>query len=175
MALSLALAFTSFAQVLVSHDESDNLDLSKYKTFKIVKLDIKTVPEFEPRQEGISQLMQEISNKMVERGFESTDSDEADLLINLGVTVTEEAQTRETNIRDAPRYIGQRNYHWESEEIVISYYKEGTVVMDLVDREKAEMIWQAVVRGVVAEKKREKNKKRISKGVEKLFKKFPSS
>ena len=173
MALSLALAFTSFAQVLVSHDESDNLDLSKYKTFKIVKLDIKTVPEFEPRQEGISQLMQEISNKMVERGFESTDSDEADLLINLGVTVTEEAQTRETNIRDAPRYIGQRNYHWESEEIVIGYYKEGTVVMDLVDRAKAEMIWQAVVRGVVAEKKREKNKKRISKGVEKLFKKFP--
>ena len=169
-----AFCFSASAQVLVSHDKADNLDLSKYKTFKIVKLDIKTLPELEPRQEAIRLLMQEISNNMVTRGFQSTDGEDADLLINLGVTVTEEVTTRETDLRDAPRYVGQRNYSWQSEEIVVGVYKQGTVVMDLVDSEKGEMIWQAVVSSVINEKKREKNNKRITKGVQKLFKKFPA-
>ncbi len=68
--------------------------------------------------------------------------------------------------------MGQRNYHWESEEIVIGHYKEGTVTLDLVDANKNKMIWQAISGGVVSEK-REKNKKKIVRGVQKLFKKYP--
>ena len=98
--------------------------MSQYKTFKIVKLDIKTMPDFEPKKEGISQFMQEVTNKMQERGFRPTD-DNPDLLINFGITIQEQAQTRETTIRDAPRYIGQRNYHWEAEEIVLVIITRG--------------------------------------------------
>ncbi|MDH3708912.1 MAG: DUF4136 domain-containing protein [Cyclobacteriaceae bacterium] len=169
--LLVAFKLSCWSQVLVSYDKSKDLDMSQYKTFKIVKLDIKTMPDFEPKQEGISQFMQQVTNKMRELGYEPVE-DNADLLINFGVTIQEQAQTRETSIRDAPRYIGQRNYHWESEEIVIGYYKEGTVTMDLVDSQKDEMIWQAVVRGVVQDKEKGRAK-RIARSVEKLFKKFP--
>ena len=95
-----------------------------------------------------------------------------DLLINLGVTLSREKQTRETSIQEAPRYMGSRNYHWESEEIVVRNYVSGTVTLDIVDNHKNEMIWQAVAKGVV-EKKQEKNKKKIVKVTEKLFKKYP--
>jgi hypothetical protein len=46
------------------------------------------------------------------------------------------------------------------------------VTLDIVSAEQNEMIWQAVSSGIL-EKKREKNKKRIVKGVKKLFKRFP--
>jgi hypothetical protein len=44
--------------------------------------------------------------------------------------------------------------------------------MDMVSSKDNEMIWQAVSSGIL-EKKREKNTKKIVKGVKKLFKKFP--
>ena len=108
---------------------------------------------------------------MVARGYEKV-SENPDLIINLGINITKEEQTMETDIRDAPRYIGQRNYHWESEEIVIRRYTEGTVTLDLVDATENEMIWQAVSTGTL-EKKREKNKKKIVRAAQKLFKKYP--
>jgi len=115
--------------------------------------------------------LDEIHEQMAARGYEKV-SENPDLIINLGVSITEKEQTRETDIREAPRYIGQRNYHWEVEEIVIGHYKEGTVTFDLVDANKNEMIWQAVAAGAL-EKKREKNQKKITKVVKKLFKKYP--
>ena len=158
------------SQNLISYDRSEGVDFSKYKTYQIYSLDVKNIPEFEPKKTGLNMLLEEIHKQMVARGYEKV-NENPELLINLGVTITAEVQTRETDIRDA-RYMGQRNYHWESEEIVIGHYKEGTVTLDLVDANKNKMIWQAISGGVVSEK-REKNKKKIVRGVQKLFKKYP--
>ena len=68
--------------------------------------------------------------------------------------------------------MGQRNYKWESKEVVIGTYTEGTVTLDLVDTENEKMIWQVVGASVLSEK-RDKNRKRIIKAVKKMYKKFP--
>jgi hypothetical protein len=159
------------SQNLISYNKSDNVDFSKYKTFKVYSLDIENIPEFEPKKTGLNLLVEEINNQMISRGYDKV-QENPDLIINLGVTITEEAQTRQTDIREAPVYVGQRNYHWESEEVVIGHYTEGTVTLDLVDAIKNEMIWQSVAGGVLM-KKREKNRKKIVRAAQKLFKKYP--
>lgn len=159
------------SQTLVSYNKSEDVDFSEFKTYQIYSLDVKNIPEFEPKKEGLNMLLEEIHKQMVARSYEKV-SENPDLVINVGVTITEEVQTRQTDIRDAPRYFGQRNYHWESEEIAIGKYTAGTVTLDIVDTAKNEMIWQAVSTGVL-DKKREKNKKKIVRGVQKLFKKYP--
>jgi hypothetical protein len=155
----------------VSYSKADNIDFSKFKTFKVNSFDVKNIPEFEPKKEGLSLLIEEINNQMISRGYEKV-KENPDLIINIGLVITKETQTRQTDVRDAPMYIGQRNYHWESEEIVVRTYMEGTVTMDIVSSKDNEMIWQALSSGIL-EKKREKNTKKIVKGVQKLFKKFP--
>ena len=167
----LLIVTFGFSQTLVSYNKTEGVDFSKYKTYKIDSLEIKKIPEFEPQKAGLNLLMLEIIKQMNARGYEKV-SENPDLLINIGLVLEEGVQTRETSIRDAPYYIGQRNYHWESEEVVVGKYTEGTVTLDLIDSDKNAMIWQAVSSGVLS-KKREKNKKRIVKGVNKLFKKFP--
>lgn len=159
------------SQILISYDKSEDVDFSKYKTFQIYSLDVQSIPEFEPKETGLNLLVVEINKQMVNRGYEKV-KENPDLIINLGVSIDKKEQTRETDIRDAPMYIGQRNYHWESEEIVIRRYNEGTVTLDLVDASSDEMIWQAVAAGAL-EKKREKNQKKIVKAAQKLFKKYP--
>jgi hypothetical protein len=169
--VSLFIHQVVISQVQVSYSKADNMDFSKFKTFQVNSLDVKNTPEFEPKKEGLNLLIKEINNQMISRGYEKV-KENPDLIINIGLVITNETQTRQTDVRDAPMYIGQRNYHWESEEIVIRRYVEGTVTMDMVSSKDNEMIWQAVSSGIL-EKKREKNTKKIVKGVKKLFKKFP--
>lgn len=169
--LFLLIPILGHSQYLVSYDKSQGVDFSKYKTYQIYSLDVKSIPEFEPKKTGLNMLIGEIHKQMVARGYEKV-SENPDLLINLGLEITSEVQTRETTYRDAPMYLGQRNYHWESEEIVVREYTAGTVTLDLVDTAADAMIWQAIATGIL-EKKREKNQKKIVKGVKKLFKKYP--
>jgi len=171
-ALSILWISAGYSQILVSYDKADDTDFTAFKTFQVYSLDVKSYPEFKPNEEGLNLLISEINKQMELRGYQKV-KESPDLLINVGVVITKEQQTRETDLRDAPAYIGQRNYHWESEEIVVGTYIEGSVILDIVDTSTDEMIWQAVSKGVLAEKKREKNKKKIAKGVEKLFKKYP--
>ena len=51
-------------------------------------------------------------------------------------------------------------------------YTEGTLVVDLYDAEKKELVWRGVVTATVNEDPR-KLEKQINKGVAKLFKKYP--
>lgn len=169
--LLFALPVTLQAQVLMSYDKTDGVDFSTFKTFKVDSLDVKSDPDLEPKQEGLNYLIEEVNRQMAARGYQKV-ADNPDLRINLGVTVAREQQTRTTDISDAPMYVGQRSYHWESEDVVVRNYTSGTVVMDLVDAGNNEMVWQAVSKGILSSKQ-DKNRKVIEKGVRKLFKKFP--
>ncbi len=165
------VTFTLSGQYLVSYDQMEDVDVTQYKTFQIEKVDVESFPEFKPREEGLSELLAAISGQMESRGYQQVESG-GDLYLNLGVNITEEVQTRETDIRDAPRYMGQRNYHWESEEVVVREYTAGTVTLDLVDTKKNEMIWQSVAIGTLTPNPK-KAKKRIQKAAKKLFQKYP--
>jgi hypothetical protein len=103
---------------------------------------------------------------MQDRGFTKTQN--PDLWLNIGIVIENKVQTRQTNIRDAPLYIGQRNYSWRSKEVEVNRYKLGTVTLDLVDQQKNEQIWEGVVQGTISNKS-EKMKKRVNKGIDKLF------
>ncbi len=169
--LLVAIPNLGNSQTLISYSKTDNVDFTEFKTYQVYELDVKSIPEFEPKKEGLNLLIEEIYKQMNIRGYQKV-KENADLLINLGVTLSQEQQTRETDIRDAPRYMGSRNYHWESGEIVVRNYVSGTVTLDIVDNKENKMIWQAVAKGAV-EKKQEKNKKKIVKATQKLFKKYP--
>ena len=110
----------------------------------------------------------EIAKEMEERGVQESKIPE--LLLNLGITVEEKVQTRETNIHDM-HYMGQRNYHWEVEEVPMGTYEEGTLSIDFVDVSEDEMVNQVVVTEVLT-KNDKKMEKRIKKMISKTFKKL---
>jgi hypothetical protein len=120
----------------------------------------------ELNSEGIQILKTAIDQQMQERGFTKTQN--PDLWLNIGIVIEDKVQTRQTNIRDAPLYIGQRNYSWRSKEVEVNRYKLGTVTLDLVDQQKNEQIWEGVMQGTISIKS-EKMRKRVNKGIDKLF------
>jgi hypothetical protein len=95
------------------------------------------------------------------------------MLVNIGIKVKEQIQTRETDWRtDAPKYMGQRNYSWKSEEIETGRYREGTATLHLVDATQKKMIWKGAVQSIVPEKQANVQEA-VQKGMKALFEKFP--
>jgi hypothetical protein len=146
----------------------NTLAQSKYQTFDFLDLDVELLTEHQINQENVDYLKTAIARELTAKGLEQ--SSNPDLAINIGVVVKEEVQTRETDIRDM-RYMGQRNYHWEVEEVVVGVYKVGTVSVELVDTKANRAVWEES-EGNVIDKKQKNVQKKIDKGVSKIFKKF---
>lgn len=156
---------------VVTTEAKEDVDFASYSTFNFMDIslkndsvDLETVPELDHLKEAISFQMEAL-------GY--TQSQNPDLWINIGLMVEEKIQTRETNIRDAPIYIGQRRYHWESEEIVVDEYEQGTVTLDIIDAKANERIWEGVAAGTITDDE-SKMKKRIDDAMELLFNRYPN-
>lgn len=155
---------------IVQVDQDPNTNFKDYKTYNFYKMNIDNGTTLEPEKANLELLLNEINSKMKARNYKRTEN--PDLMINIGIVVTEEVQTRETSLSDAPRYMGQRNYHWQSEEVVVGYYNNGSVAIDLVDTKKNTLVYHAVAKSVLS-KKKEKNQKKIKEAVQKIFNQLP--
>lgn len=133
-------------------------------SFKNDSLDIESRPEIDMLKEAIVLQMEELGYKQ---------SQNPDLWINIGVMVEEKTQTRQTNIRDAPIYIGQRRYHWESEEIIVDEYEQGTVTIDIIDAKANERIWEGIAAGTITDNEA-RMENRINDAMELLFNRYPN-
>jgi len=158
---------------VVDYQKEIDADIKAFKTFSYYQTEKSGLigPNFES---NLALLKTAITKEMNSLGFEEVESG-GDLFLNIGIVVKEEVQTRETDFRtDGMRYTGQRNYHWESQEIVVDRYKEGTVKIDLVDAATNKGVWTVTAAGTHTDKK-DKAAERINKAVEMLFKKLPAT
>ncbi|UNY99616.1 DUF4136 domain-containing protein [Zhouia spongiae] len=151
--------------------ESTRLDrfrfTQKYRSFNFYDIKVQNADSgFVKNHSKLNMLKSAIEHEMNTLGF--LKSENPDLLVNLAINIEEKIQTRETGIRDAPPYMGQRSYHWEVEEVPVGKYKEGTMVIDLIDRKTNTMIGQAVASGVIV-KNDDHLKKRVDECIHVIF------
>lgn len=149
-------------------DKSANFQA--YRTFNFMEFDLAPLASRAVSTEFIDQIKTAVASELTRRGYQQT-SGNADLMVNLGLVVQEKTQTRETDIREAPIYIGQRRYAWRSEEVPVGKYQEGTLNVDVVDGKSNQLLWDAAVRSVLT--KTSGAPEKINQAVAKLFEKFP--
>ena len=172
--ISLTFLIVACGGAKLLHTElSPGTNLSNYKSFDFYEVDAEGDTMSVKFKERISMIQDAITQQLESKGFKrESDIDQPDLLVNIGIVVDEKVQTRMTNYQqDAPKYIGQRNYHWKSEEVVVGRYRMGTVTVDLVDPKKNERVWEGVVEDVIPTKE-ERIQEAIRDGIGKLFEKF---
>ncbi len=165
--IGLLLTIVGCAPVnIISTEVDPGVESMGYQTYNFADLKIKAEHPEEVTKTKFNMLKDAVANELEAVGLSK--ADDPDLWVNIGVVVKTEVQTRETDIRDAPMYMGTRSYHWESQEIPVGTYQEGTVTIDLVDAKEDKMVGQAVASSVIV-KKDEKMKKRIDQAMAKVF------
>jgi hypothetical protein len=157
---------------VLNTEQGKDVDLTKYKTFGFYQLKATGDTVSKGFEQRIAILKNAISAELNKRGYALSNAG-PDMLVNIGIVVKEEVQTRQTDFRtDAPRYIGQRNYSWKSETVEVGRYREGTVTVHLVDATQNKMIWKGAIEGIIPDKNAALEK--VSEdGMKKLFEKFP--
>lgn len=168
--------FTGCSSSTSIHSEpAPGFGLSTYRQFAFMDVDTDLEKTGRDYQGHVHFLKQELARQLELRGLkQAPTTEEADLLINLGIVVDRQVQTRETDIiSDPPRYIGQRRYTWQSREVEVGRYSVGTVSVHLVDPVQNELVWQGTAERVISDKP-EKLREQIEKGIERLLSEIPS-
>ncbi len=148
-------------------DKQPGFSISNYKTFGFHEIEAGGLANIE----NLPVLKDAIKKQMALKGVTHTQSN-PDLIVNIGVLVEEKVQTRTTSMGNPGdrrmTYMGARNYTWQSQEVPVGTYKEGTVKVDLVDKNTLKLVWTGAAESVLP--KKSKNVPAvIDEGMEKLF------
>ena len=122
-------------------------------------------------------LKSSISKQMESRGF--TRSNDPELLVNINVATKDKVSVSQTPVSPS-MYYGYRGgmYGWGmgvgyGTETNVQNYTEGTLNVDVVDREQKKLLWEGVAIGRINEKARDNPQAAIEAVVAQVFEKFP--
>jgi hypothetical protein len=154
-------------------NSAPDFSITKYKTFNFFDVDVKGDALGPNYQSNLELLKAAIVKQMELKGLKQ-DTGNPNLMVNIGVVVSEEIQTRETsftNPTDRVGYMGQRNYSWQAGEVEVGKYRDGTITLDFVDQASNKLVWQGSAESVIPNK--ETNvPPLIDSGMEQLFAKI---
>jgi len=175
IALLIGISVTACSPYRILQNETDPAaNWSAYRTYSFVD-----TARIEPLpgttyQAAMDELKRAVTAELTSRGYQQTPSygttDQPDLLVNIGAVMKEKTQTRTTNIREAPLYIEQQRYHWQSQEVPVGTYDEGTINLHIIDAKRNDLIWDVAVSSVL---KNGFSQQTVNDAVAKAFGKFP--
>ena len=154
--------------VIVDNDQYKSFNLLDYKTFDFFEIEAPDTvrPSF---KESVSYLEETINRELMERGLTQSSSN-PDLKINLGIKIEDKIQTRTTSLATDPfMYTGQRSYTWESKEVPVGTYREGSLTVHFVDLSSNNAVWVGTIDQVLPNKSKN-NPAAIETAVTKIFK-----
>jgi len=174
VAASLALSgCASGPDVRADYDKS--VDFGKYRTYGFVAKSGTDSTDF--KSLATQMLQNAASREMESRGY--TRSDTPDLVINFKGKLEDKTDVESV---PAPYYgpgwgyggwYGAPYGGWGGSEVTTRHYKVGTLVMDVVDREKRQVVFQGGVEGVVTKEMQQNREAAINGAVAHIFAKYP--
>lgn len=118
-------------------------------------------------------LMTAVSREMEARGYAR--SDNPDLEVNFYLHTEEKIKTTQTPTSTGyygyrgGRYSGWGGYGGVAYETRVTQYTEGTLNVDLVDNQRNQLVWEAVMVGKVSKDARENLEQAVNEAIAELF------
>ncbi|WP_338869600.1 DUF4136 domain-containing protein [Spirosoma sp. SC4-14] len=170
MVACILLAGCSSSYRIIRNETDKSATWADYRTFAFID-----TARIDPMPGGtyrvvVEQVRQAVATELKNRGYQQT-NDNPDLLVNIGAVVKEKTQTRQTTIYEAPIYTGQRRYHWQSQDVPVGTYQEGTVSLHFVDAQRNELVWDVAILSVLG--RGEVVPTQVHDAIKKVFDKFP--
>jgi hypothetical protein len=179
--LTAALAATAIAltgcasgpDIQADYDKS--ADFGKYRTYGFVAQAGTDSGDF--RSLSTQMLQNAASRQMEQRGY--TRAENPDLVINFKGKLEEKVDVEST---PAPYYgpgwgyggwYGAPYGGWGGTEVTTRRYNVGTLVIDVVDREKRQVVFQGAISGVVTKEMQQNREASINRAVEGIFMQYP--
>lgn len=169
----LAAGCASGPDIRADYDRA--ADFSQYRTYGFVAQAGTDTAEF--RSLATQTLQAAAAREMESRGYARADS--PDLVINFKGKLEEKTDIEST---PAPYYGPSWGYGgwygapwggYGGTEVTTRRYKVGTLVMDMIDREKRQAVFQGGIEGVVTKEMMENKQAAMNQAVAHIFSRYP--
>jgi hypothetical protein len=148
-------------------------DFSRYRTYNFDE-------NFGTDKDGYESLMSQHFKTSIGREMETLGyrkSENPDLLVNVYVHTKEKIRSTQTPTTGGYYgYRGSRYGTWGGyggSQTTVTQHTEGTINIDLIDKERGQLVWEAEVSGRVTDKVRENLQATIDLAVTEIFIKYP--
>jgi hypothetical protein len=165
----ISLVFFGCSSISVSSDYDVYADFTKYKTFYIYKGELRG-SELEDAPLVKKRVLEAIESELQKKGFTDTDSVKADLTVYALANTADKV--------NVSSYSYGYGYGWGpypyGRNIDVTYYTQGSLIIDFVDNKKDELIWRGI--GTAALKNTgtpDERKKFINEAVAKILDQYP--
>ena len=145
----ICLSGCSTSYKLLKTKQEEGFRLSDYPTFGFYEIEASGDTISKNFEANVGIIKEAVARNLQAKGLD--EARDANLKVNIALSVEEKEQTRQTDFRTdgLPRYMGQRRYSWKSEEVVVGKYRQGTLMIDLVDAANNKMVWQGGASGII--------------------------
>lgn len=165
------LACTSGVKISSNYEE--DVDFSKYSTFKVLPVEYETTERLQYSEDNKKIIKDAIINELKTMNYTQDDSN-PDVLMYATVTIKKEAQMRERTFQDGPAYSGQRRYSWSaSDSILVGYYDEGSLVINMIDASKNKLVWHATARKALKNQPEDDREEKLRQVVSDMYAEYP--
>jgi len=157
VALTAALLAVSCSSTRVQTDYDHGADFAGYSTFAWYNsTDKDPRPTTGPNQIVDGRIRQAIAQNILAKGLSQTASDKADLLVTYYTSLSSQLRMYHTGWGygwgGGPYWrFGYGYWPGWSHSGVYSYH-EGTIIVDIVDRKKQQLVWRGVITSVLNRK-----------------------
>lgn len=169
----LATGCASGPDIRADYDKA--ADFGKYRTFGFMETSAGDATQF--KSLATQNMQSAAAREMEARGY--TRSDSPDLVINFKGKLEEKTDIQST---PAPMYGPGWGYGgwygapwggYGGTEVTTRRYNVGTLVMDVVDREKRQVVFQGGIEGVVTKEMLQNREEALNRAVGHIFSKYP--
>ncbi|WP_394128953.1 DUF4136 domain-containing protein [Shewanella maritima] len=171
-----ALALTACSSMKTNSDFDPSVSFDNYKTYAWVKQ--KNTGE-KYHLDGLmdQRVRSAIDAEMAAKGMKKVDADSADLLVNYLTKVDKKinVDTFNNNFGYYPYHRGGWAYGGSMHtQTTVREYKVGTLIVDLVDKEKGALVWRGTVADTIRDHKTpEKRVEVVNKAINQVMANFP--
>ena len=169
LSILLLLIITGCSSISVTSDYDISADFSSFKTFYIYS-DVLKGSTLETFPLVKKRVLDAIQNEMLKKGFTQEDSSKAGMMIFAQATTAEKM--------NVSSYGYGYGYGWGpypyGRNIDVSYYTQGSLIIDFVDNKKDELIWRGIGTAVVQDRGTpEEREQFINEAVAKILDQYP--
>lgn len=154
----LVFGLWSCSPISVRTDYDHEVDFSYYQTFKWMpvpkKKSRKTIRKGSLLDKRIRRA---VERELEAKGFEVKSSGRADALLAYHVVVS--------------KHVDVERYGYWGRRVYVRRYKEGTIIIDIVDPQEKQLIWRGAAQGLAA--RPDTSEEKINEAMAKLFEKYP--
>lgn len=168
---AIFLLISGCSSIEVSENYDTSYDFTKLKTYDWIPVENKK------NKLTVKQIQNELKNQLAAKGFR-TNASNPDFLIALHGGTEEKVSIRSTNYgyNYGHWYGGSHGATYYTGGVEVYEYKEGTLILDIIDAKNKEVIFQSTTITTLSDNmSMEKRQKKIKQVIEKAIKAFPPS